>query len=119
MISKILSFIAKDGQRFAIEVALAIALSVIAFYAGYLVLAERLNDCQADRVEMGRTIKSQADFQHSIFYGQQLKAKDQLIQQKDEEILQLRKKATLDSIAHMATIDAMGAINERYRSQNR
>ncbi|GAB3892423.1 hypothetical protein GCM10028803_05230 [Larkinella knui] len=114
----LLQFIRQDGRRFAWEMGLAMLVSAVGWAVGYFLNQRSLQTCQDERVELLRQVRADEAFRLSIEYGQKLKEKDLLLLDKANEILELRKKMALDSADRLSLVEAMRAINQRYKSRN-
>ncbi|WP_146624555.1 hypothetical protein [Larkinella arboricola] len=96
----------------------AILVLVIGGAVGYLASQRQLQACQAERVELLKAATAAEAFRQATIYGQKLKEKDLLLQEKENENLELRKKAALDSADRLSLIESMRAVNGRYNGRN-
>lgn len=115
---RLFSFIAQDGRRFAIEIGSAIVLASVAWAVGYFLNHQALQGCQDERTALLKEAKTAEAARLAVVYGNQLKAKDSTLLKQANENLELRKKISLDSADRLTLLEAMGAINARYKTGN-
>lgn len=116
-IISLIAFAQKDGRRFLFEVVGAILLALVSWLITSWLEGRELKGCQDERTELLKQAQKATAFQDSINYTTQLKLKDQQILKAHEENYKLRERIALDSISHFTALEAMRAINERYRQR--
>ncbi|MGA0558283.1 hypothetical protein ACO2Q8_16610 [Larkinella sp. VNQ87] len=116
--NRILTFIRQDGRRFAWEMGLAFAIAGTAWAIGFFWNHRRLQACQDERLALIDQVRQEEKHRLAVEYGRKLAEKDLQLLAKEHELLELRKKAALDSADRLSLIDAMRAINQRYQRRN-